>query len=82
MAEPRFDDGVPVPEFRRGAPRPPVSKYGFHDMLAGQSVFIAGKTANDLQGTTRHWARKLGATFTARTREEGGVRGVRIWRVT
>lgn len=74
----KIDKGIPVPPKRGECP------YPFEEMEVGDSIFVAttkGKKANPLTSYCDWWGKKLKITFTVRTVEEDGVKGVRAWRI-
>jgi hypothetical protein len=67
-----IEKGIPVPQLHQSA------KFPFGVMEVGDSFFVVGVTAMTLhQSMRRHRPRR----FTSRRLTEGGVRGIRIWRV-
>lgn len=79
----KLEKNVPIPpkaSSRQG-------KYPFEQMEPGDSFFTPSKSPVDTQrllaGLGNYWAKRRGAEtqFITRRREEGGVPGVRVWRV-
>lgn len=72
---------VPMPRPKKGPGS--ISKYGLDDMEIGDSRFISDTQSNNPRTAVHHWARSKGRErqFTTRITIEGGVRGMRIWRV-
>jgi len=66
---------------------PPSSKYPWHEMKAGDSVFVPGGSTSVVYGNTnaytsaKQWVQHHHPEWrvVGRTREEGGVQGIRIW---
>lgn len=57
------------------------SKYPFKDMLAGDSVFLAGITTKSKEYlSAMTYGARHDKQFCARTVEENGIKGLRIWR--
>lgn len=73
----KIEKNLPVPEVKTG--RPP--KYPFNTMQAGDSVFIEGATTKSKEYVAAMaYNRRSDKQFCARTVEENGVKGLRIWR--
>ena len=68
----KIDDHIPIP---------PRSKYRFHELKVGQSIFIRGADITTLWSSAAHVREKTGFHFTMRTVTEDGKKGVRCWRV-
>jgi hypothetical protein len=67
-----IDMDVPVPQVdhSRGTP------YPWKTLQLGQSFF-----APVSQVSSTNWSHKTGFKYTIRSVEEGGVKGVRVWRI-
>jgi hypothetical protein len=50
-------------------------------MRVGESFFVPGRNSANMASTASAAGARLGRTFRVRTTVEGGVRGVRVWRV-
>ena len=73
-----IDKGVPMPRYagERGAP----AKYPFREMEVGDSCFVPGES-NQTFRSHAAYAQRSGKKFSARTVVEGGVKGLRVWRI-
>lgn len=69
----KIEQGIEIPE-RRGRSK----LYPFSQMNIGDSFFIPGKTS---QSISTNFGHHKPMKFSARTMEENGVKGVRVWRV-
>lgn len=71
----KIDTDIPLPE------APTKMEIPLGNMRVGNSVFVEGETAVSVNPTIQRFRKKCPEqSFTARTRKEGGVQGVRIWR--
>ena len=74
-----------LPTIQKGVPRPQpeperVRVIDFlREFEIGDSAFFEGETRRSLAISVRQ--KRLGYNFTSRLVTEGGVRGVRLWRV-
>ncbi len=68
-----IEKGVPLPKTR--------SKYRFAEMAVDDSIFVPDGTGRTISGSISYAGRCTGWKFTARTVEENGISGVRVWRV-
>jgi hypothetical protein len=71
-----IQNNLPIPP-RRGRP----VKYPLDLMQVGDSFFVATQVRSTLSNSINRCRKKLGSSFTVRTVEENGVRGLRVWRV-
>lgn len=74
-----FQTDVPMPEPSAKPGRPP--KYPFSTMPVGASFFVAGKTQSGVSAAATISAKRSGRKFATRGVTEGGVKGVRVWRI-
>lgn len=70
-----IDKGIPVPA-------PGNKKYPWREMQVGDSIFLPGKASTRAAGI-RQSAKMTagGGEWTARVVTEGGVTGIRVWRL-
>lgn len=74
--DPAIESGIPFPPTRKGGKA--VKHHYLRTMEIGESVFVPRVITNSMTGTLRCIRPKK---FQMRTRTEGGVKGVRIWRI-
>jgi hypothetical protein len=77
----KIEKHIPVPPKQTGHSSRP-SKYPFDEMVIGDSVFVPAILIKGARTAASTLAKKHGWKFTTRKLEEGGQKGVRIWRVT
>ena len=74
----KIDKHIPIPPLR-------VTKYPFPGMAPGDSVFFPGENLTDKQHpaymVARNYVKRHGWRMTLRSVTEGGIKGIRIWRV-
>lgn len=76
----KIDKGIPVPQKTKGRP----TKYPIRTMGVGDSFFVpAGKNINSVRTTVHSTARAIigKGCIAIRAVEEGGVKGIRVWRI-
>lgn len=75
MIEVKTDKGIPIPakNTRNG-----LCKYPFGQMEIGDSFFSPQLKANYMNGYVQ---RLKPRKFTVRTMVEGGIKGIRVWRI-
>ena len=72
MSEIKIDKGIPSPQIRNGG------KYPLRQLQVGESFFAPAVVNN---GTFYGPAKRIGIKIAVRMAIEGGVKGVRVWRV-
>ncbi len=72
-----IENGIEAPEKHRG--REP--KYPWRELEIGDSFFVAAPNGRSISSSAWHAQRRYGFTLVVRTREENGVKGVRVWRI-
>ncbi len=77
MTEFPIEKNVPLPDL----PGPGSPKYHWKSMEIGDSFFVPNRTAMEFGGHVGAARKSTGFGFTVKTREENGVRGVRVWRI-
>jgi hypothetical protein len=75
MRQTTIDHDVPLPTGHDRHGKRPI-KYNVEAMEVGDSIFVAAKGIS-----TNNWKARTGFTFTTRTCQEGGIDGVRAWRI-
>jgi hypothetical protein len=78
-----IDKGIPIPP-HMGGPGAPKSA-PFHEMEIGDSVFFPTKTRErelSVRSLASAWKKRSGYSFATHVVVEGGIRGIRIWRVS
>ena len=73
MSEFKIEKNVPLPRSR--------SKYPWTEMEVGDSFFVPGRDGDAVIGCFGKQAKDWGWKFSARTRHEQGIFGVRVWRI-
>ena len=72
----KIDSNVPMP-----APRAKERKYPLDSLDVGQSFFVPGVEMASVSGSISKGARQMKIKCQCRAVVEGGVSGVRVWRV-
>lgn len=58
-----------------------LTRYNFRDMSVGESRFVPQVTKNGVRSSIQYVAKRYDRKFRTRSVEEGGVRGLRVYRV-
>jgi hypothetical protein len=77
----KIDKGIPVSRRHGSKNAGRKCLYPWAEMVVGDSFFVP-KTSKTMNGSVAAAARRLGFRFVARTVEEEGVQGCRVWRVS
>lgn len=74
----KVEKGIPIiPCSKKAGGRPPT----WAAMEVGDSVFMDGKKAPFAYNQYGHLRKSKGMSFTTRTTEENGLKGIRVWRI-
>ena len=77
----KLETGIPITPRKYSTGLSNNSKYGFHQLKPGDSVFVPAnaKEVQTIRTNAGQWFRKRGFASVTRAANIGGIPGVRVW---